>query len=281
MSNLKPAIKWAGGKRSIMRGLIANFPQEFGNYFEPFVGGGSVFMELVNDNRLENKQVYLGDIMQPLVNMYCIIKDRPDELIDELGKERYKNTKEQFTLCKERFNSIKHNIGEHAVEGAALFIYLNKIGFNGMYRENKSGQYNIPFGKQANPTICNPIIIQALSNYLRKPTVTLNCGSYIECENNVQSGDFVYLDPPYYDTFTGYNSSAFGEVEQRSLRDFYARLTTKGCKVALSNSNHQFIRDLYGDIPGVRFIEIEVKRMINSKGDERKNVKTELLVTNY
>jgi DNA adenine methylase len=285
-----PVIKYAGGKRRIMAKLMANFPNadEFNNYHEPFLGGGSVFMELYNSGVLRNKRVYLSDTMDPLMNMYNIIKTHPRDLITELKRELiYKNDRLHYIENRKRFNRLKHiapivMTHDEKVEYAALFMYLNKVCFNGMYRENKCGDYNVPFGAQKTPNITNEDNILTLSRCLGdNPSIKIECCDYRRTLENAQTGDFIYIDPPYYKTFTGYNKESFDENAQRHLAEFYRTLTQRGCKVALSNSDHEFIRDLYADIPDVKFVPIFVRRMINCDVEGRKAVKQELLIINY
>jgi len=274
-------IKYAGGKRQIMKILIEHFPSEFGNYFEPFVGGGSVFMEMENRGMFHNKKVYLSDTMYPLMNMYKVISTRYIDLKEELSRSCYSNDKESYINNRSRFNMLKVQGKDTNVELAALFIYLNKVGFNGIYRENSKGEYNIPFGRNKTPTLFDNVLFSKLATFLKNELVHIARCSYEQIQEIVLPGDFVYMDPPYYNTFTGYNAINFGEDEQVKLRDFYEHLSNKGCKVALSNSDTAFIRTLYGSIPGVTIVSIPVKRLINSKSEERKNVKTELLIKNY
>jgi len=281
-SILTPIIKWAGGKRQILPILMKHFPRQFGDYFEPFVGGGSVFMELYNGGRLDNKNVYLGDIMIPLINLYQVVLHEPEAFIHELLNGKYTNDRETYNEMRGAFNKVKHLVNDQPnVKMAALFVYLNKTCFNGMYRENSKGEYNIAFGKNNLSKLCDATTVRSLHHFLGLPNVAIQCGHYFDINPKVKSGDFVYLDPPYYGTFTGYNSTKFGEGEQRCLRDFFCLLTQRGVKVALSNSNCGFIRELYETIPGVRLIEIPVKRCINSKSTERGKICSELLIVNY
>lgn len=284
MKELKPIVKYAGGKRQIMDKITSYFPKEFKDYYEPFLGGGSVLFHLENKKVLSNT-IYISDVMDSLVNMYNIIKSNSKQLIEELSHDTiYKNTKTSFIENRKRFNELKikqvRSITED-VEYAALFIYLNKTCFNGMYRENKKGEYNVPFGKQKNPVICNDELINCVSDFLRKQNVNIKCGDYTYIESHVKKDDFVYMDPPYYNTFTGYNKTKFDKESQIKLRDLFVILTNRGCKVALSNSNHVFIRELYSNIKDIKLIEIPVKRVINSKKEERNKQITELLIINY
>jgi DNA adenine methylase len=277
--SIKPIIKWAGGKRSIMKSLLDNFPDEFNDYHEPFAGGLSVCIELFNTQKLKDKKVFIADFMQPLINLYNVVKLSCVDLIVELKKKEYANNLTSFTEKRELFNTYK--LQDEVVDPicyAALFVYLNRTCFNGMYRENGKGLYNIPFGKQVNPTICNEESLIRFAEMLNTNDVYLSCCDYSATLQNMKQGDFVYMDPPYYGTFTGYNKDGFGEQQQKELKETFDNLTAKGCKVALSNSNSEFIRDLYKDY---KQVVINVKRVINSKADNRKDTKTELLILNY
>lgn len=289
---LRPIVKWVGGKRQVMDQIIKNFPAVFNNYHEPFVGGGSVFMELYNSNLLDNKKIYISDILDPLMNLYFIIKHAPDGLINELKKDLYKNDKDVYNMLRIEFNNIKKKIIEQKRNGivikeneliyyASLFLYLNKTNFNGIYRENLKGMYNIPFGKQKNPIICNEELIRRLHIFFNNNNIIIKQCDYINCENDIKEGDFVYIDPPYYNTFNNYSNINFKRDEQIKLMEFFKRLTAKGCKIALSNSDDIFIREIYKDILGVKIKEISVRRMVNSDVEGRKELKKELLITNY
>jgi len=257
--------------------LLQHFPKTFNNYYEPFLGGGSVVMELFNNGLLSHKSIFLSDIMTPLMNMYEVVKMRPEELIEELSKDIYQNNQETYLEMRRLFNEMKRdNRLEDKVKLASLFIFLNKTGYNGMYRENRKGEYNIPFGRQKNPMICCVESIRSLHLFLNTFNLMIECCSYDVHKPN--KDDFIYLDPPYYNTFTGYNQQEFGETEQRRLKEYYVELTRRKCKVALSNSNDPFIQELYKDF---KIIEIPVKRMINSKASDRKKYHTELLILNY
>lgn len=290
MTVLKPIIKYAGGKRSIMEQIMKYFPDDFENYFEPFFGGGSVLFHLENKKRLgKDKSVYISDISEPLMNMYHVIKEYPSELITELKKsDIYKNNKTTFNENRTEFNRLKAmDIStfdkDTKVKLAGLYIYLNRVCFNGMYRENKKGEYNVPFGKQKNPIICNEVLINEISTFLNGKGVEIRASDYSYIKSSAKKGDFIYFDPPYYNTFTGYNKIQFDKDSQIKLMESFKYLTEIGCKVALSNSNSDFIRELYSnnEILGVRIIEIDVKRVINSKSEERKKEIKELLIVNF
>lgn len=280
---LKPVIKYAGGKKQIMDILLKEFPTEFNNYHEPFLGGGSVVFELYNRNLLKDKKIFLSDIMTSLMNMYNQIKNNKDDLLEELSDKKYENKLEIFLESRKQFNILKlHSKSELSsyenIKLASLFIYLNKTCFNGLYRENKKGEYNVPFGKQKNPTICNKSGIENLNKFFIENDVNLNCYNYTYIEENIKPGDFIYMDPPYHNTFTDYSKNKFGEEEQKELKEFVDKLTKKGCKVCVSNSNTEFITNLWSDY---KIVKIPVKRLINSKSEGRKEIHYEVLIKNF
>ena len=269
---LKPFLKYLGGKTALMPKILENLPNEFNNYYEPFVGGGSVFLELLS--QFPNKELTISDININLMNCYRVIKNNLQELIIELSKEDiYKNEKECYYKNRDRYNNIKFN-NENLIEQTALFIYLNKCGYNGMHRLNKSGKFNIPFGKMNNPLICDIVTLTNVSNSIQNTNI-LN-GDYSNILN-IKEYDFVYFDPPYDGTFTDYNADVFGEKEQIKLKELVDLLTEKNIYVLLSNSNTVFIRNLYKDY------EIKIIDSVYSLGGNNSNrgVREEVLIKNY
>jgi len=257
INKLKPFIKYCGGKSRLLPYIFEHLPDltTINNYFEPFVGGGSVFFGFYSNDKYHNykRQYTISDINNNLINCYEIIKNNINQLIIELKKDIYKNEKTNYYTCRNRFNQIKFNSSnELSVEKAALFIYLNKCGYNGMYRENSKGEFNIPFGKMNNPKIIDEITLMNIHN-------------------------FVYRAPPYHNTFTDYTNNKFGEVEQTNLKHFIDKLTEKGVKVMLSNSATQFIKDLYCNY---KQINITTKYSLGGKGADRGD-KQELIIINY
>ncbi len=273
-----PVIKWAGGKRSIMSQLVNYIPISFYNYHEPFFGGGSVFLELYNKNLLQDKKIYLSDALSPLMITYEVIKNNLLTLLKEL-KESYNTvSKEIYEQNKIDFNKWKFEIHkENYVKIACLFLYLNKTCFNGLYRENKSGLFNVPFGKPKHINY-NEENLTNLSNILNSANICLNTCDYNLTLDNIQTGDFVYLDPPYHNTFTQYTKDSFTEFDQQSVYNYFQKLDKLGCKVMLSNSNTYFIKNLYQNY---NIYELDVKRLINSDLSQRNSKKTELVITNY
>lgn len=275
---MKPFIKYCGGKTKLLPYIIENLPnKEFNNYYEPFIGGGSVLFNIVSkDKQYKIKRSYvISDINENLINCYEIIKDNLNEIIEELKKDIYKNESEAYYILRKRYNEIKFDNNTNNVEKAALFIYLNKCGYNGMYRENSNGIFNIPFGKMKNPKICDEDILRSCNEILNN--VDISCGDYSSIIEFVEENDFVYLDPPYHGTFTDYTNNRFGEDEQMKLKLFIDKLSEKKVFVMISNSATDFIKDLYKD-----YIQINLttKYSLGGKGADRGD-KQELLIKNY
>jgi len=266
----KPFVKWAGGKRQILKVLLSRVPKKFNRYIEPFVGGGALFFEL------RPKKAIISDINYELINAYIVIRDNVEELIKDLKK--HKNTEEYFYYIR----SIDPNTLT-SVERASRFIYLNKTCFNGLYRENSKGQFNVPYGKYKNPKICDEENLRAVSSYLNRIDVEiLNCDYKKTCQL-AKEGDFVYLDPPYHPlsrtaSFTSYNKNGFSEEDQLELSEIFRELDKKGCFVMLSNSNTNFIRKLYSDY---KVQEVKASRAINCKPNRRSKANLEVLITNF
>lgn len=273
----KPFVKWVGGKRQLLRQFreLCLYPPEDFNpitntYYEPFVGGGAVFFDLLPKN------AELSDLNSELVTTYNVIKNSVDELIQSLQKHIY--DKEYYLEVRARKAEVLSD-----VEVASRFIFLNRTGFNGLYRVNKSGQFNVPFGRYNNPVICDKDNLQRVSDALQD--VVIKHQDYKSVLKTAKSGDFVYLDPPYYpinatSSFTSYTAEGFLEKEQVELRDTFIKLHKKGCFVMLSNSDTPFINDLYSELDRVVINKITAGRAINSKGSGRGKI-TEVLVTNY
>lgn len=271
MEKAKPFIKWVGGKRQLLDHIEQNLPTEFNNYFELFIGGGALFFHLQKQNST------LNDINEELVNLYKVVKNNVEELIDDL--KRHQNNKEYFYQIRALDREDGYQELSPVVK-ASRFIYLNKTCFNGLYRVNKKGYFNTPFGSYNNPKIVDEENLRLASQNLQN--VKICQGSFLEREDEIKKGDFVYLDPPYAplsatSNFTSYTKEDFNNDMQVQLRDFCRRLNEKGAYFLLSNSSAPLIYDLYKDFT---IVEVLAKRNINSKGDKRGAVK-EVLVKNY
>lgn len=274
-AKVKPIIKWAGGKRSIMKYLLPLFPGKIENdYHEPFCGGISVACELYNSGRFSNNTtIYLNDNISQLICLYEVVKKDPRLLIDELSKEQYMVTKENFEKNKIRYNEIRSNIKDFLVEIAALFLFLNKSGFNGMYRENLKGEYNVPYGKKTNVTLYEENNLYTMYTFLQNCVLT--CKDYSACLENVKPGDFIYCDPPYYKTFNSYSKNKFDDTEHSVLAKRCYELKSNNVDIILSNSENEIIREFYKD-SNVHCIP--VKRVINSKAENRGDTIYELCI---
>jgi DNA adenine methylase len=266
----EPFVKWAGGKSQLIDQYSGFFPPKFNKYLEPFVGGGAVFFHL------KPKKAILSDSSGDLMDCYTIIKKNVNKLIDILKRYQAKHSKNFFYKIRDDYNDqILNNI-----ERVAAFIYLNKTGFNGLYRVNRKGEFNVPFGDYKNPTIFDENNLFAVSKLLKN--TELYTISFERVLEYARSGDFVYLDPPYYplnktSKFTSYTKDAFLEEEQKKLAEVFRQLNKRGAKVMLSNSDTKFIKKLY---KGFRRETVKANRFISCKGDKRGAI-TELVILNY
>lgn len=273
---LKPFLKWAGGKRYLANIILAHAPAQFGTYYEPFVGGGAVLFAL------QPERAVVNDRSRELINCYKVLKHerRIGELIEALRQHQNDETYYYRIRGLDRDPSFSKM---SAVDKAARVIYLNKTCYNGLFRVNSQGQFNVPFGRYANPNILDQELLLAVGEYLRQFDVRIHCTDFARIARRAQAGDFVYFDPPYHpvsDTsFTGYDLTGFGEREQRRLKRLFDRLTAKGCFCTLSNSATPFIRELYQDYEETT-ITVTAPRAINSRASGRGKVE-ELLIMNY
>jgi len=275
----KPFVKWVGGKRQLIPELLKYIPRNFNNYFEPFVGGGALFFELYNLGILKNKKVFLFDINEELINAYKIIRDYPNELIEKLKEFKSKHNKEFYYQIRELDRTDNYKKLNNIIK-AARFIYLNKTCFNGLYRVNKKGYFNVPMGEYKNPKILDENNILLVSEALQN-TIIKHC-DYKKVLEYAQKEDFIYFDPPYYplnetSNFTSYTQEKFLEKEQIELFETFNILSQKGCFVLESNSDTKFIKNLYNKF---RIEKVFANRSINSKANNRGKI-TEVLIRNY
>jgi len=214
---LKPLVKWAGGKRQLLPELTKRLPEKWKTYYEPFVGGGALLIELYKKKML--KSAVISDLNEELINLYCVVKNRPYELIEMLSNADFKNEKETYLKLRERFNEIIGN-PEYSIERAALLLYLNKHCYNGLWRVNKAGKFNVPFGRYKNPSMPSRKHILEFSSMLKSVEI-LNL-DFEKAVSFASEGDFVYFDPPYQPVsetayFTDYTSTGFDYSEQKRL----------------------------------------------------------------
>lgn len=294
---IRPFVKWAGGKGSLIPQLNKYYPTELKDgfiekYIEPFVGGGAVLIDMLQNYNI--KQAYAFDINIDLINSYNVIKLNVDELIIKLKqveqeylKYDIENRKVYFYNIRKEYNSYKLHERETSLKKAVEFIFLNRTCFNGLYRVNKDGNYNVPMGNYKKPTICDEENLKGLSKLLKK--VEFKYGNYTESLGLADENTFIYFDPPYRpinttSSFISYTKEDFNDESQKELSNFYRLLDDKNIKLMLSNSNPKscnpkdnFFEDIYN---GFFINEISAKRMINSDSSKRGDV-SELLITNY
>ena len=269
----EPFLKWAGGKSQLLKQFEAFLPSKFNNYLEPFVGGGAVFFYLYNTGRLKGKKIILIDSNEELINCFLVIKENVERLIGVLRSHKYVNRKEVYYR-------IRTEQPQDRFERAARTIYLNKTCFNGLYRVNSKGKFNVPFGRYKNSLICDSRNLRAVSIALKN--VKILCDDFERCLDYARKGDFIYFDPPYQplsktSNFTSYTKNGFGEAEQRRLYCAFYELDKRGCKVMLSNSNTDFIKRLYRRY---RIERVKANRAINCKAEGRGKIE-ELVILNY
>lgn len=294
---IRPFVKWAGGKGSLIPQLNNFYPYELKNgiierYIEPFVGGGAVLIDILQKYNIQ--EVYAFDINIDLINSYNVIKNNVEELITnlkqmeteylQLGQEERKN---YFYNIRDEYNNYELEESEQNVQRAAQFIYLNRTCFNGLYRVNKNGKFNVPFGSYKNPTICDEENLRQLSQLIQN--VQFRYGDYSRSMEYVTENTFVYFDPPYRPLnvtsgFTSYTKEDFNDNNQRELATFYGELNERNAKLMLSNSNPKNINkeDTFFDniYQGFNINQIQASRMINANSNGRGKI-SEILVTNY
>jgi len=265
----KPFVKWVGGKRGIIKHLLARLPAKINNYYEPFVGGGALFYEIAE----RAKSSYLSDLNADLVVSYQTIKTYPRELIDALKIHQANHNEEYYYKIRDLQET------ENPIDNSARFIYLLATCFNGLYRVNKGNNFNTPIGSYANPKIVDEENILLVHNILKNIDIKYQDFSEIK----PSEGDFVYFDPPYHPTndtsFTKYVRDGFTETKQEKLRDFALSLVKKNVNIMISNSDTAFINELYEDSKYFIIEKIQAPRVVNCKSDKRQPV-FELLITN-
>ena len=266
-----PIVKWAGGKRQLLFEIQKNMPNLYNRYFEPFIGGGAVFFEI------QPKNAYISDTNEELVNLYSVVQNRPNDLIEDLC--RHENSKEYFFKIRSVDRESEYKQWSE-VQRASRFIYLNRTCFNGLYRVNSKGEFNVPFGNYSTPKLVDAENILNCSQVLQKTEI--KCADFSEILKYVKKDDFVYFDPPYVplndtSSFTSYTKEGFDIDMQFKLRDVCNELDSKGVKFLLSNSDTKIINELY---LSYNIKKVFASRAINAKAAGRGKI-TEVLVRNY
>jgi DNA adenine methylase len=298
-ASVRPLLKWVGGKRQLLPALRKFYPADFGTYIEPFFGSGAVFFDLWERGRFAGHRAILIDSNADLIGCYETVRDRPDAVeaaLEKLAEGYSRDGRAHYyvvrdTMFNPRRAERRNTDGRIAYtpDLAAMLIYLNRTGFNGLFRVNASGAFNVPAGRYERPRIVERGRLQRVAEALRTPGVELRCGSFIEAETFAEPGDFLYVDPPYApvsstSSFTAYTSPRFGPGEQRLLQEMVIRLSIRGCGVLLSNSTAPEIADLYdrnadARKAGLRAMRVPARRAVNSNPARRGPV-DEYVITN-
>ena len=278
----RPFLKWAGGKTQLLDHLVRWMPPSFSGYHEPFLGGGALLFAVVDARADELTQVSANDLNHHLVTTYAVVRDRVDDLGEKLQAMAEEYLRRDDEAREKYYYDIRREVAQDRVGTAARFIFLNKTCYNGLYRENRRGIFNVPHGRYRSPAIFDADGLRAASALLQN--VVLQIGEFTAASRPAQAGDFVYFDPPFQplsptSNFTSYTSRDFTLADQQVLANLVSELTERGVHVMLSNSSHPLIRSLYDD---ARYVveELPASRRINSRGDRRGPV-GELVVMNY
>ncbi|MDO8793175.1 MAG: Dam family site-specific DNA-(adenine-N6)-methyltransferase [Vicinamibacterales bacterium] len=288
----RPLLKWAGGKRQLLPFIREYYPSGFSRYFEPFLGSGAVFFDLAGSGRLDGRPAVLSDCNQDLIGCYEAVRDEPAAVtgaLMELAGRHALCPDFYYEVRDQRFNPARAaGASPRTPEMAAMLIYLNRTGFNGLFRVNRRGAFNVPAGRYASPRICDPARITQVSRVLRAPGVSLDVAAFDAQLDRAQAGDFIYCDPPYAPlsptaSFAHYTAGGFGEADQLRLRHSLIAASQRGAFIVLSNSSAPIILGLFGSSEaadaGLIMRRVPARRAINSRASLRGPV-DELLVSN-
>jgi DNA adenine methylase len=276
---MKPYLKWAGGKRQLLSEIKKHLPKDIHTYtyYEPFLGAGAVFFEL------QPKKAVINDCNTQLILTYTEIKENIEELITLLKNYKNKNDEDYFYEIRNLDRNTKKFNHLTGTQKAARLIFLNKTCFNGLYRVNSQGLFNVPYGKYKNPVICEETVLRQISHYLNTNEIGILNKDFEDAVMGADKKSFVYFDPPYHSpdktNFTGYQAVGFSEKEQERLRNVMITMTNRGAKCLLSNSDTEYIRELYNH-NFFEIISVQAKRTINSDSSGRGNV-NEVLIKNW
>ena len=274
----KPFVKWAGGKRQLIPIINQNLPESFGTYYEPFLGGGALLFHILTDKN--GQKCSISDLNSDLVLAYTTIRDRTDFLITSLKnhEKNYQKDSESY------YYSIRESNPRSEIEKTSRLIFLNRTCFNGLYRVNSKGKFNVPLGKYSNPNIVNEENLHAVSHILQSSRVSIKCRDFEAVLSDAKKGDLVYFDPPYQPVsatanFTSYTNKDFTYDDLTRLAELCLKLDSRGCKVLLSNSDSKEVADIFSKNPW-KITKIEANRSINSNSKKRTG-HFELLIKNY
>jgi len=272
---MAPVLKWAGGKTQLLERITENMPTEYNHYYEPFVGGAAVLFGI------SPLQAFVNDVNEQLVNLYTQLKNSVEKVIEKVNEmDALPCNKELYYAIRKQYND-KITRRDFDAECAALMIWINKHCFNGLYRVNSKGLFNVPYNNKVNGKSIDESNIRIISDYLRKADITITCLDFEKACDGVEKGDFVYFDSPYVPesitaSFTDYTMDGFNLADHKRLAALFKRLDGIGAKVMLSNNDVLFVRELYS---GYHIQALDVKRMINRNANKRTG--KEVLITNY
>ena len=274
----KPFVKWVGGKRQLMQVLENNFPKQFGTYHEPFLGGGAVMFNLLSKE--PKLPCNVSDFNSDLILAYVTIRDKLGKLIESLEN----HSKNYHKDSSEYYYEVRKQEPKQQIEKVSRLIFLNRTCFNGLYRVNKKGQFNVPLGRYTNPNIINKENLTAVSKILNSEKIKISCRGFETVLGDIKKGDLVYFDPPYQPisstaNFTSYTHRDFTEKDLERLVDLANQLNSKGCHVLLSNSNSKIVKDFFSE-KHWSISEINANRAINSDSKKRTGHK-EIIIKNY
>ncbi|MGY5150461.1 MAG: DNA adenine methylase [Candidatus Nitrosopumilus sp. bin_68KS] len=274
----KPFVKWAGGKRQLIPILNENLPKTFGTYFEPFLGGGALLFHILTERK--GQKCSISDLNSDLVLTYTTIRDRIDELISSLKNHERNYHKDS----KSYYYSVRESNPRSEIEKTSRLLFMNRTCFNGLYRVNSKGKFNVPLGKYTNPNIVNEENLRAVCSILQSSRVAIKCRDFESVLRDAKKGDFVYFDPPYQpvsDTanFTSYTNKSFTHEDLNRLAEICLELDSKGCNVLLSNSDSKEVAELFSS-KSWKIKKIHANRSINSNSKKRTG-HFELLIKNY
>ncbi|KAG2473069.1 MAG: Modification methylase LlaDCHIA [Nitrosopumilales archaeon] len=274
----RPFVKWAGGKRQLIPILNQHIPETFDSFFEPFLGGGAMLFNILTKN--PNQKCQISDLNSDLILTYVTIQDKVEELISFLKN----HSKNYFKNSKSYYYKIRDAEPKSQIEKASRLIFLNRTCFNGLYRVNSKGKFNVPLGRYTNPNIVNEENLRSVSHFLKSKKIVISCRDFSSILKDARKGDFVYFDPPYQPVsstanFTSYTHRNFTFDDLERLAGLCQKLDYKGCKFMLSNSNSEEVLEIFSK-SNWKIFEIEANRTINS--DSRKRTgHSELLIKNY
>ena len=276
---VKPFLKWAGGKRQLLAEIKKHLPKNINDYtyYEPFIGAGALFFEL------QPEKAIINDFNGQLIAAYIVIKEKIEELIALLKKYQEMNIEQNYYKIRNMDRDIIKFNELAGIEKAARLIFLNKTCFNGLYRVNSQGLFNVPYGRYKNPLICEEAVLRQISNYLNSNEISIVNGDFEQAVSTAGKTAFIYFDPPYHSpdktNFTGYQANGFDDQEQERLRNVIIKMTNRGAKCLLSNSDTEYIRELYNDNI-FEITSVQAKRAINSNSAGRGAV-NEVLIKNW